>query len=55
MCRYFILLLGGIISVSTLTSCSQSVTTEADGIGRDEIFVEDMGNGVCRQLPSGLM
>ena len=55
MCRYSILLLAGLISVSTLSSCSTVVTTGADGITQHKVFLEDMGNGVCSQLPSGLM
>jgi uncharacterized protein DUF1566 len=55
MYRYSILLLAGLLSVSTLSSCSKPVATEADGVSKGEVFLEDMGNGVCRQLPSGLM
>jgi hypothetical protein len=55
MCRYSILLLAGLVFVSTLSSCAKPVTTEADGITQYKVFLEDMGNGVCRQHPSGLM
>lgn len=55
MCRYFILLLAGFLFVSTFNSCSKPLATGADGIIKQKVFLEDMGNGVCRQLPSGLM
>ena len=55
MCRYSILLLAGLLSVSTLSSCSKPVTTGNGGIPQDKVILEDMGNGVCRQLLSGLM
>ncbi len=54
MCRYSILLLAGLLSVSTLSSCSSPVSTEADS-AHQTVFLENMGNGVCRQHPSGLM
>ena len=50
MCRCSILLLAELISVSTLSSCFESMTTEADGITQHKVFWEDMGIGVCRQL-----
>jgi len=55
MFQYSILLLAGVLSVSTFSSCSKPVATEAGGTARHEIFLEDIGNGVCRQLPSGMM
>jgi len=55
MCRYFILLLAGLIFVSTLSSCSKPTTTKADDITRHNVFVKDTGNGVCHQIPAGLM
>ena len=54
MCRYFILLVATII-ISTLISCAKPVATETDGISQHKVFLKDMGNGVCQQLPIGLM
>lgn len=54
MFRYFILLMATII-ISTLISCAKPVATETDGISQHKFFLKDMGNGVCQQLPTGLM
>ena len=50
MCRCSILLLAGLVFLSTLSSCSESMTTEVDGITQHKVFLENMGIGVCRQL-----
>jgi hypothetical protein len=55
MCLFSILLLTGLLSVNALSACSKSVSTEADIIIQNKVFVENMGNDVCRQFPSGLM
>ncbi len=45
--RHAILFLSGITSLFILAACADPVTTEK--------VLEDMGNGVCQQLPSRLM
>ena len=55
MGRYHIFLLVGVIAVLTLSSCAKSVQTGSEGLARERVVLEDMGNGVCRQFPSGLM
>lgn len=54
MCRFFVLLMTAII-LSTLYSCAKPVETEVDNISLHTVFLKDLGNGVCHQLPSGLM
>ena len=55
MYLFSVLLLTGLLSVYALSACSKSVSTEAEVINQHKVFVENMGNGVCRQFPSGLM
>jgi Protein of unknown function (DUF1566) len=38
-----------------LASCTSSVTTGDGSAHRKNVLLEDMGNGVCRQVPSRLM
>jgi hypothetical protein len=54
MYRYSILLMATIL-ISTLNSCAKPVASEADGVAQHKVFLKDMGNGVCQQLPTGLM
>jgi hypothetical protein len=54
MWRYFLFLLATIL-FSTLNSCAKPVGTETDGVSRHKVFLKDIGNGVCQQLPIGLM
>jgi hypothetical protein len=51
---HYIGLLAGILFVFSLTACSQPMTI-AESVGQLKVGVVDMGNGVCRQFPSGLM
>lgn len=53
--RCSILFILGLGCVFSQASCTHSVTTGDDGVPRKTVLLEDMGNGVCRQLPSGLM
>ena len=55
MSRYIMLLLAGFVFVFTLYSCAIPKTQEADTVTSGNVILEDLGNGVCRQLPSGLM
>lgn len=38
-----------------LTSCTNSATTNDTTAPPTKVLLEDLGNGVCRELPSGLM
>ncbi len=53
--RCSILFILGAACVTNLASCSKPMTTDDDSVLRKEVLLKDMGNGVCRQLPSGLM
>ena len=53
--RYSILFILGLGCAFNLTSCTNSVTTGDDSAPRENLVLEDMGNGMCRQLPSGLL
>lgn len=55
MWAYFFPLLATLITISTLSSCAKPVATEAEGITQHKFYLKDMGNGVCHQLPAGLM
>ena len=55
MSRYIMLLLAGFVSVFTLNSCATPKTQEGDAVTSGNVVLEDLGNGVCRQFPSGLM
>ena len=53
--RCSLLLMLGIACTFILASCTTSVTTEDGSVVQQKVFLEDMGNGMCRQLPSGLI
>ena len=55
MSRYIILLLAGFVSVFTLNSCATPETQKADAVTPTKVVLKDLGNGVCHQLPAGLM
>ncbi|MBU0962009.1 MAG: DUF1566 domain-containing protein [Proteobacteria bacterium] len=48
----FMLVVGCFFSLS---SCHKSTATADRTVSSKEMLLKDMGNGVCRQLPSGLM
>ena len=49
------MLLAALITVSALCSCVKTVETGRDGTPQQEVLLQDMGNGICQQLPTGLM
>ncbi len=54
MYRCLILLMAAIL-IPTLNSCNKPAATETDSVSQHGVFLKDMGNGVCRQFPTGLM
>lgn len=55
MSRYIMLLLAGVVSVFTLNSCATPETQKADAITTTKVVLKNLGDGVCHQLPTGLM
>lgn len=53
--RCSILFILGLACIFGFTSCTNSVTTGDDTTLNKGVFLEDTGNGLCRQLQSGLM
>jgi hypothetical protein len=50
-----IILVVTISFVLCLSSCTSTSKTESDGNYQGKEYLENMGNGICRQYPSGLM
>jgi hypothetical protein len=50
-----ILLIATISLVLCLSSCTKTMETDAAGSYQGKEYLENMGNGICRQHPSGLM
>ncbi len=55
MSRYIILLLAGFVSVFILNSCATPETQKTDAVTTTKVVLKDLGNGICHQLPTGLM
>lgn len=53
--RCFILILLVTGCFFSFSSCSKSTPNGDDTVSGKQMLLMDMGNGVCRQLPSGLM
>lgn len=52
-CSLLVMLWGATAFI--LASCTTTVTTEDGSVVQKKVFLEDMGNGMCRQLPAGLI
>ncbi|MBW1812694.1 MAG: DUF1566 domain-containing protein [Deltaproteobacteria bacterium] len=50
-----LLLLAGFVSVFTLNSCATPERQKAGAVTPAKVVLRDLGNGVCHQLPAGLM
>jgi len=50
-----IILIATICLVLCLSSCTSTVKTDSDGNYNGEEYLENLGNGICRQHPSGLI
>jgi len=50
-----IMLIATISLAFVLSSCSKPVSTDAQGDYRGGEYLENIGDGICRQYPSGLM
>lgn len=55
MFRYSILFLAGVGLVTSVVSCTQTTSTQATSDYHPEATLENMMDGTCRQLPSGLI
>lgn len=53
--HFSLLVMLGAGCLFSLTSCSKSTPNLDEPVSGKEISLMNMGNGVCRQLPSGLM
>lgn len=53
--RCSLLFMLGLACTFILASCTTTVTTEDGSVVQQKVLLEDMGNGMCRQLPSGLI
>jgi|GEM_PF-769437 len=51
----WIILIATIGLVLFLSSCSRTTKTDSDTNYQGKEYLENMGNGICRQHPSGLM
>ena len=50
-----IILITTISLILCLSSCTSSIKTDSDGNYQGKEYLENMGNGICQQHPSGLM
>lgn len=55
MWAYFPPILATLITITALGSCAKPAATDADGITQHNSYLKDMGDGVCKQFPAGLM
>lgn len=54
-CRYALFFLLAAAVICSLSSCARHPETGDGSASREEVLLRDIGNGMCRQLPSGLM
>ena len=53
--RFSVILLFFIVCITGFTGCAKSIVTENSSVLQAGMLVENLGNGACRQLQSGLM
>lgn len=54
-CRYALFFLLAVAAVFSLSSCAEQPEPGGGSVSREAVLLKDLGNGMCRQLPSGLM
>jgi len=53
--RYTVFFLLTVAAVFSISSCAEHPKAGDGSASREEVLLKDLGNGMCRQLPSGLM